>query len=387
MNPRRPAASRPRIHLTSVGNPPLNDVLRLGVRRPGELRDLVQKAVGEAFEATISPRMLFATEPPDGSGRTDDAERAAEIQRCLADDRVAALVTLRGGAWFTRVLPRIDFEVLRARRRRIFIFGFSEMTTLVAVAGQYPLAVGLYDLGPGFLFTGLRRQAERSLDRLAAGIELPEAQRPGFAAGWAAARFPQAFAGFFSEVADILLGRGSPRVPVGRLRQGRIPPAGEITITGGNLSLILPMLASPCAGAFETRGKWLAIEDIDEDAERIDRMIAALSLAGLLARAEGIILGDFQHDGKDLSETAYRILRRHLPPGSTRPVIALENFGHIHPMAPLPMHRPVTLLRRRASAGQPEVEIRIPWSSWADPPTSAASAPGRSAGGSRRRAP
>ena len=249
------------------------------------------------------------------------------------------------------------------------------------------MAVGLYDLGPGFLFTGLRRQAERSLDRLAAGIELPEAQRPGFAAGWAAARFPQAFAGFFSEVADILLGRGSPRVPVGRLRQGRIPPAGEITITGGNLSLILPMLASPCAGAFETRGKWLAIEDIDEDAERIDRMIAALSLAGLLARAEGIILGDFQHDGKDLSETAYRILRRHLPPGSTRPVIALENFGHIHPMAPLPMHRPVTLLRRRASAGQPEVEIRIPWSSWADPPTSAASAPGRSAGGSRRRAP
>jgi len=93
-------------------------------------------------------------------------------------------------------------------------------------------------------------------------------------------------------------------------------------------------------------------------------VLAGLKLAGLFERAAGIILGDFHQGNNDLSEAVYHALRYHLPPRRPVPIIRLTNFGHIYPIAPLPLHRPVTLRRTSRRGGKPGVKIEIPWGKW-----------------------
>lgn len=356
--------SQRRIHITTLASSAAKDINRLGRGGIKAMLALAEQGVAGRYRITANVGLIYTEHDGDGV-RVDDQARARELQHLLADDEVAAIVTVRGGAWFTRILDRVNFDVLKRRRTPLFVFGFSEMTTLVAIAALYPRAIGVYDLGPGFLFGGAQRYALTHAAELAADLELPPEQYPGFAAGWALARYPHEFARFFQDVADIVDGKGSQRTPRGRLLAGRLSPAQEITITGGTLSVLLPLLASPHHAAVETRGKWLALEDVNEDLDPVDRMLAGLKMAGLLERAEGFLLGDFHTADKNLSEAVPRLLRHHLPPRSRQPIIFLDTFGHIYPIAPLPLQRHVTLKRRGAGRAGARVEIEIPWSDWA----------------------
>lgn len=365
-----------RIHLTAVGSPAGAELERLaaGLVPPmpqktkrkrqsttilvHDLAELAADAVGPNYRITINAALLTAREDDKNAGRDDDRARAADIQSVLADDDVAALVTIRGGAWFVRLLDRIDFSVLARRKKPIHIFGFSEMTPLVAIAGEYPQAIGLYDLGPGFLYAGVKRHVQLQIDRYARGVELTAEQHESFAAGWALARFRAGMADFFREVRGIIEGRGCPRIPTGRLLAGRLPARRSIRIVGGNLSLVLPMMGTPFAPALDTQNKWLALEELNESPEQCDRMMAGLKHNGLFERAEGIILGDFHNDEGEFGEAAYKMLAYHLPKRRRNiPVVQIDNFGHIWPLAPLPMHREVTLRR----SGKDRLQIDIPW--------------------------
>lgn len=356
---------RPRIHITALASSATQEIARLTTEGVEGMMRLAQAGAGDRYRVTASPKMLLAREIDPKGGRFDDAERAREVERLLADDRVAALVTIRGGAWFTRVLERINFDVLRRRKTPLHLFGFSEMTTLIAIAGQYPTAVALYDLGPGFLYGGPKWYARRNAAALARELKLPEDQHEGFAAGWAWARFPQLFTDFFRDVGDILDGRGSSRVSTGCLLAGKLPRTKRITITGGNLSVVLPLVGSRYASAIDTRGKWLALEDVNEAADPMDRMMAGLKLAGLFERAEGVILGDFHDKDTDLRDASFEILRHHLPPGRNLPVVRLDTLGHIWPIAPLPIGREVTLCCEPSRKGPSNVRIEVPWQDWA----------------------
>lgn len=356
---------RPRIHVTAVGSSAADEISRLSPHGVRGMLALAQRGAGDRYQVTANPRMLLAKESDAKGGRADDSARAREVTSLLADDGVAALVTIRGGAWFTRILESINFGVLKDRRRPIYLFGFSEMTTLIAIAGQYPQAIGLYDLGPGFLYSGPRWHARKNLKELARHVKLPDDQHEGFATGWALAHYPGLFTEFFRDVADILDGKGSSRRPEGHLLAGKLPAQRRITITGGNLSVMVPLIGSRYASALDTTGKWLAIEDVNEAADPLDRMLAALKLAGLFDRAEGIILGDFHDKDTDLRDAAFEMLKYHLPAKRQIPVIRLDNFGHIWPLAPLPMHREVTLRCERSKGrGRPRVWLDIPWAEW-----------------------
>ncbi len=273
------------------------------------------------------------------------------------------MIAIRGGAWFARILDRIDFDVLNRRHRPIYIFGFSEMTPLIAIAGQYRQAVAVYDLGPGFLYSGVKRHVLTHMGQYARGVELADDQQEGFAMGWALGRFRTHLTDFFRDVAGIITGRPCPRVPTGRVLAGKLPARSTITITGGNLSLVAAMMGSPYAPAFDTLGKWLAIEEVNEAPDKCDRMLAGLKHNGLLERAEGIILGDFHNEDREFVNGAFEVLKHNLPKSTRIPIIYLENFGHIWPIAPLPMHRPVTL-RSTSTRSVQNVAIDIPWDKW-----------------------
>ncbi len=61
-------------------------------------------------------------------------------------------------------------------------------------------------------------------------------------------------------------------------------------IIGGNLSLVTQLMGTPFE--LDTRGKILFIEDVEEQAYSIDRMLTNLRLAGKLEQAAGIIFGE-----------------------------------------------------------------------------------------------
>ena len=352
---------RPRIHLVSLGSVAQDAMALLSDRGLDGMLDLAQQGAGPRYAVTTNRKLIQARQIDEQGGRFDDRARAREVETILADDRVAALVTLRGGGWFTRILDRINFDVLRQRRKPIHIFGFSEMTSLVNIAGQYPKAVGLYDLGPAFLIDHLAHQtsgktrssakrekqagsrvgqskpragrlirtrmAEVSVYRHPTSAKSyafsdpakpapvphrnPKRQRGAEGGQFSGTRcdirhrpvasapgsdsmspntcaksdgkqlLTDAFCGFFRDVADILDGRGSQRFLNGRLLCGRLPNTRRITVVGGNLSVLMPLLASPFAKAVDTRNRWLALEDVNESPSSIDRM-----LAGLLLRIE-----------------------------------------------------------------------------------------------------
>jgi len=113
----RPPSAKPRIHLTAVGSPAANDLGRLGIRTAKDLAALGDEAVGGRYRVTAAGPLIFASQDDRRGGRQDDARRVREIERTMADDNVAALVTIRGGGWFARVLDAIDWDVLKRRRR------------------------------------------------------------------------------------------------------------------------------------------------------------------------------------------------------------------------------------------------------------------------------
>jgi muramoyltetrapeptide carboxypeptidase len=323
-----------------------------------ELIDLIQQAVGAEYRVTGSAAQIEATEDDQRGGRGDDVARAGDLQRALADDRVAAVVALRGGAWLTRVLPRIDFDVLRRRSTRVAIFGFSELTTVINIAAGYPRAVCWYDMGPAFIPAGLAQLMRRS-----ARAASPDGRSPGVSVSsneQAAQQFPDRLADFFADVVARIEGRPSSGTIGGRLVAGQLPGESSATIVGGTLSVLVSLLGTPYAKSIFRRGVWLALEDVGEAPHRIDRMLAHLKLAGVLDRCAGLLIGDFHEGRHDRIEQVMASLHTILPRGHRLPIVVTRDFGHTWPMAPLPIGRPIRL-HRTGPRGEALVELIVPW--------------------------
>jgi len=376
--------SLPRIHLLCVAGSCRELLADVECKSAGDLIDFVQSAVGPAYWVTGDARLIEAPEDDASGGRSDDARRARDLQRALTDDCVAAIVSLRGGAWLTRVLPLCDFDVLVHRTNTLSLFGFSELTTVMNIAACYPRVRAYYDFSPSFLLHGLQRHAREHVAKLSPRPLKTERAIESFAEHWARRRFRPEFAAFFEDVASITEGRGSSRAMTGRLATGRLP-RGPVTFVGGNLTLLSVMCGTPYVRAIlppahgtATRGVgqversetcrgheasrdpaglasldlpyipsrrapcWLAMEDCNESPSRVDRLLAHLKLAGVLDAFDGVLLGDFDHKGKNRTADVLTCLRRYV---TGKPIVVTEQFGHVWPMSPLPLRRPCRWVR------------------------------------------
>ena len=309
----------------------------LGTPEPNEFLSLVQDHVGPHFSVTGNEQIMAAEENEETGGRNDDLARARDIQTALADSNVVALVTVRGGAWFSRILRHIDFTVLNARTSPIAVFGFSELTTLVNIVAAHSNGRGVYDMGPAFLPYGLRRYA-MALAKSTGDPAITPKQ-------WAADRLPETFRAFWSDIVAMIRGQGSSRAITTTLVRGDVPDGTEAVFTGGNLVVLCTLVGTPFQSAIRPDGRWLVLEEINEKSERIDRYLANLTLAGFWHECEGVLLGDFHMAGKDLGPTVESLLSYHLPDDRRIPIMRTTQIGHIWPMSPLPLHSPVKLVR------------------------------------------
>lgn len=329
--------TRPAIHLIAPAGSCVKFLSLIGAPAPKDFLSLVQDHVGRDFLVTGDEELIGAEENEEAGGRGDDMRRAQDIQQALGDSNVVALVTVRGGAWFSRILRHIDFNVLNSRTTPVAVFGFSELTTLVNIVAARSNGRGVYDMGPAFLPYGLRRHA--TIHAQYADGQPIDPKR------WAVDRLPASFRAFWTDVVSMVRGNGTKRAITSTLVRGKMPEQSEAVLVGGNLVVLCSLVGTPYQSAIRPDGKWLLLEEINEKPERIDRYLANLTLAGFWNECQGLLLGDFHNNGEDLAPIVESLLPYHFPNDRSIPILRTQQVGHIWPMSPLPLHTPVMLNR------------------------------------------
>jgi len=189
-----------------------------------------------------------------------DAERADDLNAMFADPEVAGIIAMSGGAGATRILNRLDYDLIR--RNPKCLGGFSDITALLnaiqartgLVTFHGPMAASEWN---EFTLGYFRRL-------------LIDGEAMTF-------RNPVELNGMLTQTSD----------RTQTLRGGR----ARGRLLGGNLSVLNTLLGTPYLPDFH--GAILLIEDVDEYIYRIDRMFAHLRLAGVLDKLAGVVIGQF----------------------------------------------------------------------------------------------
>jgi muramoyltetrapeptide carboxypeptidase len=211
-----------------------------------------------------------------------DAERTADLMGMFADPAIKAIVCLRGGYGSPRILPRLDYGLIRDNPK-VFV-GYSDITALHAALIQ---KAGLITfLGPMVApdFGGNLSQYTR--DSFSKAITC---------------RAPLGLVGLPPEARPPTV--ITPGRAVGKL-------------VGGNLSLLAALEGTPFAP--DTTGALLLLEEVGEDPYRIDRMLTQLKQSGRFDTVAGIVIGECVACSTGMYQTA------------GQPAFTLEEMFHEH---------------------------------------------------------
>jgi muramoyltetrapeptide carboxypeptidase len=224
---------------------------------------------------------------------TDEA-RAADFNEAARDPQVRGIFALRGGYGTMRILDAIDYDAFAADPK--VVLGYSDLTALLNAITQRTGLVTFH--GP---VAALSPFTENETAWLRSAIMSPEPL--------GALRGPDA----------VTLASGSAK---GRL-------------CGGNLSLIAALIGTP--HEIDASGALVVIEDTDEAPYRIDRMLTQLRMAGVFARAAGVVAGRFSNCGDAAAVLRERLSDVHIP------VLAELPIGHEGEQWTLPIGLPASL--------------------------------------------
>jgi muramoyltetrapeptide carboxypeptidase len=232
---------------------------------------------------------------------TDD-ERADDLNEMFADEKVKAIICVRGGYGTPRLLDKVDYNLIK-KKPKIFV-GYSDITALqlaifkktglVTFSGPM-LAVDIYSNFDSFaedFFWRILTSREKKIE-----IKNPNG------------------------------------VELNTLKSGKATG----TLLGGNLSLIASIMGTKYQPSFN--GSVLVIEDIGEEPYRIDRYLSQLKNSGVLYKINACILGQFTDCAPkepEKSLTLEQIFNDYL--GNLKiPVISNLSYGHIPQKLTLPL--------------------------------------------------
>ncbi len=194
----------------------------------------------------------------DGYLAGTDRDRAADVNAMFADPDVRFILAVRGGWGCARMLPFLDWKVIRANPK--LLMGYSDITALhMAIAAR-------------------------------AGFITLHGPNGGSAWGKASVEsFRQiAFEGATPTFANPVA--GEDRLVQRKWRTEKITGGkARGRLLGGNLTVLTALAGTPYLPDFS--GAILFIEDIDEAEYRIDRMLTQLGQAGVLKGLKGAVFG------------------------------------------------------------------------------------------------
>jgi muramoyltetrapeptide carboxypeptidase len=186
------------------------------------------------------------------------AQRAADIMAMFEDPGIDAIICARGGYGGNRVLPLLDYEIIR-NNPKIFV-GYSDITGFLTSFAQKSGLVSFH--GP-MLSTYGKRTIHYNLDM---------------------------FHLLLSGQPDIQI--TSPSACRARTLK---PGTASGPLWGGNLSLVNERLGT--VDQIDTAGSILLLEDTGEQLYAFERMMLHLKNSGSLDRIHGLVIGEMLEMG------------------------------------------------------------------------------------------
>ena len=252
------------------------------------------------YEAVIHPQNRHADYQLAGT----DEQRGAAIMDYFKDDSIDAIIAVRGGIGCYRVVPHLDFEIIR-ENPKIFC-GFSDLTTLINVIHN---RTGLVTFHGPLLLSFFKNNDPANIAH---------------------------FVNFFNGT--------EPSKPIHY-------PAAEVFVEGtsegrlvGNITLMQHLIGTQ--DDINTDGAILLIED--DDGEKpcdIDRAMWHFKNCGKFDKIKGLIVGEFCGFREDSAgpwkHSVHDLLRELIPPNI--PIAVHFPCGHGKSIVPLPLGSKVRL--------------------------------------------
>lgn len=241
-----------------------------------------------------------------------DAERAADVNKAFADDSVDAVIAVRGGWGCNRILPLLDYDMIRANNK--VLLGYSDITSLMNALYVKTGMVSFH--GPNGFSYWADFQAQQFRDVIMDGKSTTMRN--------------------YKEKEETLTMMSNRTTTVnGGKAQG--------VLVGGNLTVLTSLCGTPYFP--DLKGKILMLEDVGENIYRIDRFLSQLQLAGHLDGVAGIVFGhctECDPGGGFGSFTLHEVFAHYFEPLGV-PTYTGAQFGHIRDNHILPVGHVVEL--------------------------------------------
>jgi muramoyltetrapeptide carboxypeptidase len=244
-----------------------------------------------------------------------DEERADDLNEMFKRDDIDGIFCIRGGYGTLRMLPYIDYEIIKKNPK--VLIGYSDITSLLLAIYKKTGLITFH--GPVALSTF----NDYTMEYLNKAIFTPK------------------------PIGEVKMPRKSNPVETENrvIKIGKGKASGELV--GGNLTVFNSMIGTPYD--IDTKGKILFLEDIGEEPYRIDRMLTQLCLTGKLKEAGGVIIGKLT----DVKPSEYKpafinnlsieeILRTRFEPLNI-PVMYGYMIGHIKDKVTVPIGAMATI--------------------------------------------
>ncbi len=185
-----------------------------------------------------------------------DEDRLADLNHFIRDEKVKAIIAVRGGYGTPRLLDGVDYDALQKNPK--VIVGYSDLTGLQsAIYTKTELITFSGPMGGVEMWNAIDPYTENNFWRM---VESPEAPGPLV---------------------------NPEEEPVKTLRDG----IAEGILRGGNLSLLINLFGTPYLTSLGDAV--IVLEEVDEFPHRVDRMFTQLRHAGVWSEASAVVFGAF----------------------------------------------------------------------------------------------
>ncbi|WP_440856296.1 S66 peptidase family protein [Pseudomonas syringae] len=216
---------------------------------PGKIQAAVAVLEGWGLRPRVYPNALGSYSFYSGT----DEERLADLNAALADPEIRAVICTRGGYGVQRIVQQVDMAAVR--RDPKLVTGFSDITALHGALWNHARLATIH--GP------VASQLERG------GL------------------FVSGMRHVLMSSEPVLL-KADPASPTARVRTGG---SAQGLLLGGNLCILDTSVGTRFMP--DLSGAILLIEEVNEPAYRVDRMLTHLGNCGILASLAGVAVGEF----------------------------------------------------------------------------------------------
>lgn len=187
-----------------------------------------------------------------------DEERLEDLHAMFADPEVRGMLCIRGGNGASRLLDRVDYDLIRQNPK--VLLGYSDITALLLAFHAKTGLVGFHGSVGNSIWSNSLAEAFRQqfFDNKLQLFQNPE------------------------DKSDTLI-RYNNRVTTLH------PGTAEGKLLGGNLTLVTGLCGSPYLPDF--KDAVLFLEEVGESMSRIDRMLCQLKNSGILSVIKGFVFG------------------------------------------------------------------------------------------------